>query len=57
MRDCHDKRLRFSIVLVGLFLTRFAVVLFFSAFLVKMAVFRISEKYPLDDRIFKNRQF
>ena len=43
MRDCHDKKLRVFIVLERLFFTIFAVVLTFSPFLVKMAVFCISE--------------
>ena len=39
MRDRHDKRLRFYIVVVRLSLTIFAVVLTFSPFSVNMAVF------------------
>ena len=57
VRDCHDKRLRFYIVIVRLFLTIFAVVLILSLFLVKMAVFRISEKYPFVNRNFENSKF
>ena len=33
------------------------VVLFSSTFSVKMAVFRISEKYPFVNRNFENRKF
>ena len=54
MRDCHDKRLCVFIVLVRLFFTIFAVVLTFSPFSVKMAVFCISEKYSFDNRNFEN---
>ena len=39
VRDRHDKRLRFYIVIVQLFFTIFAVVLILSLFVVKMAVF------------------
>ena len=55
MRDRHDKRLRFYIVIVRLSLTIFAVVLTFSPFSVKMAVFFcISEKYSFDNRNIEN---
>ena len=53
VRDRHNKRLRVFIVLVRLFSTRFAVVLLFSPFSVKMAVFRISDKYPFINRNFE----
>ena len=54
VRDRHDKGLRFYIVIVRLFLTIFAVVLILSLFLVKMAVCRISEKYPFVNQNFEN---
>ena len=57
VRDRHNKRLRFYIVIVRLFFTIFAVVLSLSLFLVKMAVFRISEKYPFVNRNFKKLKF
>ena len=57
MRDCHDKKLRVFIVLVRLFFTIFAVVLTFSPFSVKMAVFCISEKHSFDNRNFENIKF
>ena len=57
VRDCHDKRLRVFIVLVRLFFIIFAVVLTFSLFSVKMAVFCISEKYSFDNRNFERWNF
>ena len=57
MRERHDKRLRVFIVLVRQFFTIIAVVLTFSPFSVKMAVFCISEKYSFDSRNFENRSF
>ena len=57
VRDRHDKRLCFYIVIVRLFLTILAVVLILSLFQVKMAVFRISEKYPFVNRNFENSKF
>ena len=54
VRDRHDKRLRFYIVIVQLFLTIFAVVLIFVTFWLKMAVFRISQKHSFVNRNFEN---
>ena len=56
-RDRHDKRLRFYVVIVRLFLTIFAVVLILSIFLVKMSVFCISQKSPFVNRNFENLKF
>ena len=57
VRDCHDKRLPFYIVIVRLSFTTFAVVLIFVTFWLKMAVFCISQKYSFDNRIFENLKF
>ena len=57
MRDRHDKRLRFYIVIVRLFFLIFAVVLIFVTFWLKMAVFCTSQKYPFDNRNFENSKF
>ena len=53
VRDCHNKRLRVFLVFVRLFFIIIAVVLTFSLFSVKMAVFCISEKYSFDNRNFE----
>ena len=57
MRDRHDKRLQFYIVIVQLFFTISAVVLILSLFLVKMAVSCISEKYSFVNPNFENLKF
>ena len=53
MRDCHDKRLRFSVFSCDYFSLDLLFFCFSQLFLVKMAVFCISEKYQLDDRNFE----
>ena len=57
MRCCHDKRLRIFRLLHDCFSQYLSLFLFFVVFFVKMAVFRISEKYQLENRNFKNRKF
>ena len=53
MCDHHDKRLRFFYVFFQLSLANSVVVLIFVTFWLKMAVFRISQKYSLINRNLK----